>query len=60
MRKILLQILEFIEDDVQGKIGTKAPLSGVWRNGEQYIPLSKGEIFSPSTYSQYWKLVCKL
>ena len=60
MRKILLQILEFLEDDVQGKIGTKAPLSGVWRNGEQYIPLSKGEVFPPETNSQYWKLVCKL
>jgi hypothetical protein len=59
MKKALLYLLEVFGETHYGYTGEKAKFSGIWRSGEEYIPLSKGERFIPSTNGE-WVLVCKL
>ena len=59
MRKLLLYLLEVFEETHYGYTGEKCKMSGVWRSGDEYIPLSKGERFIPEV-GEPWKLVCKL
>lgn len=56
MKKILLWLLESMEEEKWYKTGTKAQVSGVYRSGKEYIALSKGERFIPSA-SDWWVLV---
>lgn len=56
MKKILLWLLESMEDEKYYKTGTKAPVSGIYRSGKEYIALSKGERLIPS-YTDWWVLV---
>lgn len=56
----LLRMLEGMQPDETFKIGTKCLHSGIYRVDNQFIPLSKGERFPPSTISDFWKLVVKL
>lgn len=58
MKNILLKILELLSEDTTHKSGEKAPVSGVFRSGSEYIPLAKSERFPPS--KEKWKLVVKL
>lgn len=60
MTKLLLKLLELLQDDkTVFKSGTKAPFSGVFRSGKEYIPLTKNEKMPPS-FTGGWKLVVKL
>ncbi len=59
MKKVLLWLLEQTAAEVAGKTGTKAPCSGVWRSGNEFIPLSKNETFPPSK-NDWWFLVINL
>jgi hypothetical protein len=56
MKKLLLWLLELMEKEVECKTGTKAPVSGVYRSGDEYICLSKTEVFPPCL-SDFWVLV---
>ena len=61
IRKILLSLLEMNSKDIIGFTGNRAPVSGVYRSGDEYIPLSKGETFPPSkNTSVTWSLVVTL
>ena len=59
MKKLLLQLLELLGSKETYRTGTKAPISGVWRSGKEYIPLTKGKTFPPS-YNDVWVLVVSL
>ncbi len=56
MKNILLKLLEITTQTEYCKTGTKAPVSGIWRSGKEYIALTKGERFPPCT-SDWWILV---
>ena len=61
IRKLLLSLLEMNSRDIIGSTGRVALTSGVYRSGDQYIPLSKGETFPPSAgLSVTWSLVVSL
>lgn len=61
IRKLLLSLLEMNSRDITGPTGKIALTSGVYRSGDQYIPLSKGETFPPSSDKGVkWKLVVNL
>ena len=56
MTKLLLKLLELFAEDVTFKSGQKAPYSGLFRSGKEYICLSVGERFPP-TFNDEWVLV---
>jgi len=56
MKKLLLRLLQLTAEKVICKTGTKAPLSGIWLSGKEYIALTKGERFPPGI-DNYWTLV---
>lgn len=56
MKKLLLWLLESMEEEKFYKTGSKAPVSGIYRSGKEYIALTKGERFIPSL-SDWWVLV---
>jgi hypothetical protein len=61
IRKLLLSLLEINSKDITGKTGKIALTSGVYRSGDQYIPLSAGETFPPSSDKGVtWSLVVSL
>lgn len=58
IKKLLLWLLEKNSRNLIGATGTKAYESGIYRNKDQYIPLSKNEKFPPSlSKGVFWKLV---
>jgi hypothetical protein len=58
IKSILLWLLEQNAQELHCKTGTQAPVSGIWRSGEEFIALTVGETFPPSpTKSQFWTLV---
>jgi hypothetical protein len=58
IKKILLFLLEMNSEDIVGSTGKKATVSGIYRSGDQYIPLSKNEKFPPSSdKGVQWDLV---
>lgn len=59
IKKILLFLLEMNSEDIVGSTGKKAIVSGIYRCGDQYIPLSKNERFPPhlSEKDVQWDLV---
>lgn len=59
MKKIVFNILECFSEKVTHTTGEKASVSGVWRSGNEYIPLTKGERFPPSK-DRKWNLVISL
>lgn len=59
MKKIIFNILECFSEKVIHTTGEKASVSGVWRSGDEYIPLTKGERFPPSQ-DRKWNLVISL
>lgn len=59
MKKIVFNILEYFSEKITHTTGEKASISGVWRSGDEYIPLSKGERFPPSP-DRKWNLVTSL
>ena len=59
MKKIIFNILESFSEKITHTTGEKASVSGVWRSGDEYIPLSKGERFPPSP-DRKWNLVISL
>lgn len=62
MKNILLRMLECFSRDLRQKTGEKAEVSGIFRNGKQYIPLSRNETIPPHKghKEQCWKLVVEL
>ena len=48
IRKILLSLLEMNSKNITGKTGKNSPVSGIYRSGDEFIPLSKNETFPPS------------
>jgi hypothetical protein len=56
MTKLLLWLLEVTAEEVKGRTGTKAKVSGVYRSEKEYICLSVGERFPP-TFNDEWVLV---
>lgn len=56
MKKLLLYLLELISEELVHKTGERAMLSGLYRSGDEIIPLSKSERFPPS-YSDFWTLI---
>lgn len=61
IKKLLLSLLEINSKEIIGKTGRVAIMSGVYRSGKQYIPLSEGETFPPSSgKSVTWSLVVSL
>jgi hypothetical protein len=56
MKKLLLNLLEIFAEELVQKTGEKCIQSGIWRSGNQYIPLSYGERFPPCK-TDYWYLV---
>lgn len=58
----ILRALECLQNGKEYKVGTKAKFSGVYRLGNQYIPLSKNETFPPAKNQDglFWLLVIKL
>jgi hypothetical protein len=56
MKKLLLLLLELIEPKAIEKTGKKAIKSGLYKSGNQIIPLSKGERFPPSK-NNLWKII---
>jgi hypothetical protein len=56
-KKILLFFLELTSEEIIHKTGEKASFSGLYRNGKEFIALSKGERFPPSSFSSKWILV---
>lgn len=59
MNKLILKISEYFSEKITHTTGEKASVSGVWRSGDEYIPLSKGERFPPSP-NRKWNLVISL
>jgi hypothetical protein len=58
IKKLLLYLLEANATEVIGHTGHKCYISGIYRNKDQYIPLSKGETFPPSLdFNVAWILV---
>lgn len=49
-------MLEYLGDCTTHKTGTRAFKSGVYRCGDEYIALSKGEKFPPCE-TDYWLIV---
>lgn len=61
IRKILLTLLEMNSETFIGATGKRASFSGIYRSGEQFIPLSKNETFPPSSSAGVlWTLVVKV
>lgn len=61
MKHLLLVLLEFFTEEHIQTTGERAEFSGVYRSGDQYIPLAKRERLPPSSdENQKWILVCKL
>lgn len=59
MIKFLLKCLEFFTNESSVyMIGTRAPMSGVYRSEDEYIPLAMGERFPPA--NTCWRLVVQL
>jgi hypothetical protein len=56
MKKILLYLLELTFEKLVQKTGQKAMVSGLYRSGDEIIPLSKSERFPPSE-DNVWNLV---
>jgi len=56
IKRILLSLLEANSEDITGRTGRKAPVSGIYRSEKEYIALTKGEVFPPSIDLQ-WILV---
>lgn len=56
MKKLLLKLLELTTKTEYCKTGTKAPISGIYRSGSEYIVLTKGERFPPCI-NDWWILV---
>jgi hypothetical protein len=56
MKKLLLASLQALEPKLEQRTGTKALKSGLYRSGNEIIPLSKGERFPPSP-SNVWKII---
>jgi len=56
MKNILLKLLEFTTKTEYCKTGTKAPVSGIWRSGKEYIPMTVGKTFPPCD-NDWWILV---
>lgn len=59
MKKLLLTLLELTAKKIEVKTGTKATVSGLYRSGSEYIPLSKGERFPPCL-DDWWVLIVSL
>ena len=58
IRKILLSLLEMNSEHITGVTGKRARTSGIYRSGDQFIPLSKNETFPPSSSEPVmWTLV---
>ena len=58
IKKILLSLLEMNSENITGTTGKKAFVSGIYKSGDQFIPLSKNEKFPPSSgNSVVWSLV---
>jgi len=59
IKSILLWLLEATAEELQCKTGTKAPVSGIYRCGEEFIALTVGEKFPPTPLvdNQFWTLV---
>lgn len=56
MKKLLLWLLEATAQELHCKTGTKAPVSGLYRSGKEFIALTVGETFPPSI-NKFWTLV---
>lgn len=56
MKKLLLASLQALESKLEQKTGEKALKSGLFRSGDEIIPLSKGEKFPPSK-NNIWKII---
>lgn len=56
MKNLLLWLLEVTTVTEYCKTGTKAPVSGLYRSGKEYIALTKGETFPPIK-NNWWILV---
>jgi len=59
IKSILLWLLEMVAEEVTHKTGERASVSGLYRSGDEIIPLSKGETFpnTPLVDNKFWKLV---
>ena len=61
IKKLLLCLLEINAKELIGRTGDKAPVSGIYRCGDEFIPLSKDETFPPaSNQAVLWILVVNL
>lgn len=62
LNRLIISLLEVHSLGHIKKTGQKAEFSGVYRNGKQLIPLSKGEILPPckNCKTSEWKLVVKV
>lgn len=47
IKKLLLSLLEMNSEEIVGLTGKKCTVSGIYRVCDEYIALSKGEIFPP-------------
>jgi len=56
IKKLLLSLLEINSEDIIGTTGKKAPVSGIYRSGKEFIALTKGETFPPAVHI-CWNLV---
>jgi hypothetical protein len=56
IKKFLLTLLEMTSESVYAKTGQKAFYSGLYRSGNSFVALTKGETFPPSINAQ-WTLV---
>ena len=56
MKNLLLRLLELTTRTEYCKTGTKAPVSGIWRSGKEYISLTKNKTFPPCD-NDWWVLV---
>lgn len=56
IKKLLLSLLEINSKDIIGTTGKKAPVSGIYRSGKEFIALTKGEVFPPVVHI-CWNLV---
>jgi len=59
IKSILLWLLEATAEELNCKVGTKAPVSGIYRCGSEFISLTVGERFppTPSANNKFWTLV---
>lgn len=61
IRKLLLFLLEINSPDIKGYTGHICKFSGIYRSGDEYIPLSKDETFPPALNNGVeWVLVVKV